>query len=445
MEEIMNFFEDLNEVVYITDMDTYEIVYMNKKIREEYGGYPVEHFAGKKCYEVFQRNSTPCKICTNHKLKYGGFVEWQYYNPILDKCFMLKDRMIEKNGRRYRVEIALDISNQNRRNAMFKEYQDMEGLANEGFRLALQEDIPDKSIDVILEYLGKALNGERTYVVEQNEKGGDDNTYEWVRKGIKPEKENLQNLSPEVCAEWYQHFNENRSITIENMEDIRDVFPIQYEVLKRQNIRALVVVPLYKGKRAIGFYGIDNPSGISLDYAANILQIISNFIVSTLRRRELYRQLKEMSQYDCLTGLGNRYAMNEYVEHLKDGQDMGIIYCDMTGLKKINDEKGHKAGDRLLVRGAESLKKVFDQYAVFRIGGDEFLILCAGISEALMNEKTEELKKYMQDSKVIAAVGTAWQSGIETAEIDGLVTEAENKMYADKAAYYTRNGMDRRR
>ena len=157
---------------------------------------------------------------------------------------MLKDRMIEKNGRRYRVEIALDISNQNRRNAMFKEYQDMEGLANEGFRLALQEDIPDKSIDVILEYLGKALNGERTYVVEQNEKGGDDNTYEWVRKGIKPEKENLQNLSPEVCAEWYQHFNENRSITIENMEDIRDVFPIQYEVLKRQNIRSLVVVPL---------------------------------------------------------------------------------------------------------------------------------------------------------------------------------------------------------
>lgn len=193
MEQVMEFFENMNEVVYITDMDTYEIVYMNKKTRDEYGGYPVEHFADKKCYEVFQRSSTPCKMCTNHRLKHGEFVEWQYYNPILDKYFILKDSMFEKDGRRYRIEIAMDMSGETQRNAMFREYQNMEAIANEGFRLALQEDDPNVALDVILEYLGKALSGERTYVFERDEENCDSNTYEWVRHGVSPRKTRCRN------------------------------------------------------------------------------------------------------------------------------------------------------------------------------------------------------------------------------------------------------------
>ena len=52
----------------------------------------------------------------------------------------------------------------------------------------------DQSLEVLLEHLGKALNGERTYIFEQNESGGDDNTYEWVADGVEPEKESLQNV-----------------------------------------------------------------------------------------------------------------------------------------------------------------------------------------------------------------------------------------------------------
>ena len=131
----------------------------------------MESFAGRKCYEVFQNNSEPCKICTNYKLKPDEFVEWQYYNPILNRFFMLKDSMTEENGKRYRIEIAIDISDQNRKNEMHDDYQKLEKLANEGYRLALQRSTPDECIEVILEYLGKALNGDRTYVVEKKRTG----------------------------------------------------------------------------------------------------------------------------------------------------------------------------------------------------------------------------------------------------------------------------------
>ncbi len=159
---------------------------------------------------------------------------------------------------------------------------------------------------MLLEHLGKALNGDRTYIFEQNESGCDDNTYEWVADGVEPEKDNLQNVPPDVCASWYRNFSVGRHIVIENLEDIRETDPLQYENLKRQNIYSLVVVPLYNGKELIGFYGVDNPPAKSLEYASNMLQTAAYFIVSSLKRRNLFRELQKRS-YDVLHALSVDY------------------------------------------------------------------------------------------------------------------------------------------
>ena len=173
--------------------------------------------------------------------------------------------------------------------------QNLEAVINEGLRAALLEETPDQSLVVLLEHLGKALNGERTYIFEQNESGCDDNTYEWVADGVEPEQENLQNVPPEVCASWYRNFSVGGHIVIKSVEDIREAEPLQYENLKRQGIRSLVVVPLYDGERIVGFYGVDNPPVKSLEYASNMLQTAAYFIVSSLKRRDLFRALQKRS------------------------------------------------------------------------------------------------------------------------------------------------------
>ena len=91
---------------------------------------------------------------------------------------------------------------------------------------ALLEETPDQSLEVLLEHLGKALNGERTYIFERNETGGDDNTYEWVAHGVQPEKDNLQNVPPEVCAFWYKSFRIGKHIVIKDLEDTRENDPL---------------------------------------------------------------------------------------------------------------------------------------------------------------------------------------------------------------------------
>ena len=220
--------------------------------------------------------------------------------------------------------------------------QDLEAIINEGLRAALLEETPDLSLEVFLEYLGKALNGERTYIFEHNESGCDDNTYEWTAEGVAPEKESLQNVPPEVCASWYRNFSVGRHIVIESLEDIRETDPLQYENLKRQSIRSLVVVPLYDGGRIIGFYGVDNPPVRSLEYASNMLQTAAYFIVSSLKRRDLVRELQKRS-YNVLHALSVDY-MGIYQVDLDT--DECVVYRDSERMwmdQAVNFADGYQA------------------------------------------------------------------------------------------------------
>lgn len=191
--------------------------------------------------------------------------------------------------------------------------QNLEAVINEGLRVSLSEETPDQSLQVLLKYLGKALHGERTYIFEQNEDGCDDNTYEWTADGVEPEIDSLQNVPPEVCASWYRNFSVGRHIVIERLEDIRESDPLQYENLKRQGIHSLVVVPLYDGQRIIGFYGVDNPPVKSLEYASNMLQTAAYFIVSSLKRRNLVRELQKRSY------LEGRRSLEDILEGARTG------------------------------------------------------------------------------------------------------------------------------
>lgn len=443
MDKFFDVFDNLNELVFAADVDSYELVYMNKLSMKMSGFSSRDDYAGKKCYNVIQGCSSPCTMCKNRELTVGSFVEWQYYNPKMDKYLLMKDTLVETGGRRLHFELAIDITEQERRSDLFRDYQDLEKIVNNGIRLALNEPVPDRSLDIILEYIGMALNGERTYIFERNQNGCDDNTYEWVAAGITPEKDNLQNLPAEVCANWYRNFSESKNIVIEDLENIRESDPLQYENLKRQNIHTIAVVPLYLDGKVIGFYGIDNPPKHKLEYATNMLQIMGHFIVSTLKRRNLVKELKNMSFSDQLTGLGNRHAMENFLEKMRLSGGVGAVFCDITGLKKLNDSEGHSAGDKLICGCADCLRSAFGDYRLFRTGGDEMLALCCGISEQQLNERVSLLHRELSEQGMTMAVGSVWRETV--GDIFDMINEAERLMYAEKSEYYRVMGLERRK
>lgn len=445
MEPIWGFFENMNELVYVADVDTYEFIYMNKRALSICGLTSLEQTRGKKCYEVLQNASAPCEICNNRELVPGQFKEWRYYNPVYNRHTLVKDTLIELDGRRLRIEIAIDISADTKQNEIIRDYQNKEALINEALRTAMLASDPETSLRIAIEYLGKALGGERVYIFEKNAQGGDDNTYEWVANGVSPQKDNLQNVPPEVCEGWYRAFADDKCVVIDDTEDVRTKNPLQYEMLKQQDISSITVVPLYEDGRVIGFYGVDNPPAESLHYISNMLQIMGHFMESLLKMRNLVKNLERMSYLDQLTQIGNRYAMVKYTEGMRPGESVGIVYGDITGLKRVNDAEGHEAGDHLILAASACMKEAFgDAYELFRIGGDELLAICAGIGETEFRERVARLRKIMADSSVNMAVGADWEKDSE-AGVSVVLAAAETQMYKDKAAYYQRTGIDRRR
>ena len=117
----------------------------------------------------------------------------------------------------------------------------------------------------------------------------------------------------------------------------------------------------------------------------------------------------------------------------KSLHDVGVAYMDLNGLKKMNDEKGHEAGDDLIRAAAGALTDVFPDQA-FRVGGDEFVIVREGISETAFSEKIDQLRENMERRKVSVSIGDQWAA--EERGIEEMLKRADHRMYEEKKRYY---------
>jgi PAS domain S-box-containing protein len=122
--------ESIDATIYVADMKTYEVLFMNNQMIETFGG----NFVGKKCWSVFRGASAPCSICTNHRLvddsgRPAGVETWQGHNPVTGRWFMNYDRAIEwTDGRVVRLQIAMDITESKKMEEALARAQKMEAI-----------------------------------------------------------------------------------------------------------------------------------------------------------------------------------------------------------------------------------------------------------------------------------------------------------------------------
>ena len=102
--------EEYDGIVYVSDMDSHELLYINKIGREFFHVDEDALSRRPRCYEVLQGRDAPCPFCTNTYLNESGFYEWEFYNPCLQRTLLLKDRKVRWNGRNARIEFATDVS-----------------------------------------------------------------------------------------------------------------------------------------------------------------------------------------------------------------------------------------------------------------------------------------------------------------------------------------------
>ncbi len=95
MKAVWEFLENFYAGVYVADMNTYELLYMNAKAREWFQISSPEEYKGKKCYAVLQNFPMPCPFCTNTQLIEDQLYEWHYFNRIVNNDFNMKDFIVK--------------------------------------------------------------------------------------------------------------------------------------------------------------------------------------------------------------------------------------------------------------------------------------------------------------------------------------------------------------
>lgn len=155
------------------------------------------------------------------------------------------------------------------------------------------------------------------------------------------------------------------------------------------------------------------------------------------------KNMKEIYRQDSLTGLLNRNAYDSDVEQLRSA-DIGAVVCvyaDMIGLHEVNNHLGHKQGNRMLCEFADAARAFFGDDRLYRIGGDEFVIISSAHTEAQIRKQLNYMRERLHTQGCEISVGVA--SSESTSDLPKIIEQAENEMRREKKEYYVRGGSKR--
>ena len=248
-----------------------------------------------------------------------------------------------------------------------------------------------------------------------------------------------------VAKTWEETIAGSNCLIIQGEQDMKileERNKLWHDSLKSVHAETLVLFPLRQGDKLLGYIYALNFDPSKAQKIKETLELTTYFIASEIANHQLLKQLATLSAMDLLTGIFNRNAMNGRIDRFVSGKeavpkDYGIIFADLNGLKTVNDNEGHIAGDTMLKNAAEKLKSTFSDCDIYRAGGDEFMLIAAAVPENELVERIEKLRAEAEDPNVISfALGLYYEHN--GGDIRAAMKLADEKMYEDKENYYNK-------
>lgn len=248
-------------------------------------------------------------------------------------------------------------------------------------------------------------------------------------------------------------------INSRNIDEIK--YYKEYEI-DSDEIKRLSILPISKNKDySLVIINADKKDNKSYN---KFIQILKETFDVLIDKMNSFNIMKEQSEIDALTGLRNRLAYNKDIDTIKDYEPITFTIIDLFRLKYINDNIDHFTGDCYIKKTADILKGFFPSTTkndekekqtgdeVYRVGGDEFII----ISKRKTGKQVENILEYIKqyyiedmdlniDGEVIKGINYGIVSREDNESIDELYRKADRKMSDDKKKTYKKYGIDRRK
>lgn len=328
--------DQLEEVVYLCDMESYELYYMNQTGQRLTG---VTDYYGQKCYKVLQGKNDPCEFCINHALKTDSFLTYSSDNPHLNSHLLKRCKRVRWNGKNVRLEVESNVS------SMGGLLEDMEN------KLSVEEALVQTLTDLntvkdanlafqkLLKHAGNFYQAERCYICFHSEEDKCwSNLYEWCRYEVESQQIQLLSIPDEWLESWRKDLICGKTIVLKDMNLYQNIDSPLLNILRQKNVSRMMAAPIMEQDTAIGFIGIDNPK--HLPYEDRFLNqsacIAANLVAQNRMLPGQQESLAEMASMlkdeDILRSTGLGLWIIEIDSH------MGI--CRMFVDEKMNDIMG---------------------------------------------------------------------------------------------------------
>lgn len=383
--------------VYISDMDTYELLYLNAQACNTLQ-VSAEKVIGKKCYEMIQGRTSPCPFCTNHRLKKDETYEWEFYNPNLQRTFMIKDRMLGWNGHRARLELSCDMYSAEYKLA--KKDQERE---------AILKTIPAGMIRIDARDYRSVLWCNDIFL-----------------SMIEYTKEQFEDELHSRCIYMHPDDYKRAQMLAQDLKESGENVVLEARAYTRSKKERIWTMTLCY------ISGEDSWDGIPSFYSLGL---------DITQERKKMETLQHKAEKDALTGIYNRAETEKQIKKylVENLHAKGALFMiDTDNFKQINDTEGHMVGDVVLAELANGMRSLMrDSDIVGRIGGDEFTVFMKNISSLKDAEKkAQELLHMFRHlfDKEKSPVRVSCSIGIASYPRDGH-TFKELYASADKALY----------
>lgn len=188
------------------------------------------------------------------------------------------------------------------------------------------EDLAD-GINFMLKSIGEFTDADRAYVFETSENHTSTNTYEWCAAGVTPQIRNLHDIPFESMPKWIEVFLHGENILIEDLEAYRESMPLEYELLKVQNVSTLIAFPISVHEKLIGFVGVDNPDMEKSNLIHRLLSLLGKYVGTMIKDHK-----NEQMRLEVVASKSRLDYQLEMDEILR-GAQIGIWTLEMDGVK----------------------------------------------------------------------------------------------------------------
>ncbi|MEA5583665.1 EAL domain-containing protein [Nodularia harveyana UHCC-0300] len=307
------------------------------------------------------------------------------------------------------------------------------------------------AIDKALAVLGEAARVDRVYLFTNHIHSVTAETLvslecEWTNINTGSSLQNWQNRtyqSPEL-KRWYDLLSSGQPIK----GITREFPPGEQELLTKEGIKSLLLLPLRLEEQFSGFLGLADCSTERLwsKHEESTLLTMAASITAVWQRQQVEEKIRFQALHDLLTGLPNRLLFNEVLEKalpnaLRSGESLAVMFVDLDRFKVINDTLGHTVGDRLLQEVAQRFKdSLRSGDTIARWGGDEFTILLpqvnyleevSQVAERILVSLENVFYLHEHELHISASIGIALLNK-HSADAETLIQHADTALYYAK-------------